>query len=534
MRQCSQCGSRFSNDARFCPHDGEPTVEAKPARADSLIGELVAGRYRVDSILGEGGMGIVYRAVHVDLDKVVAIKVLRSDMALDEIVSKRFVQEAKALSRIPHAHIVDVFDFGKTERGAAYFVMEYLEGRSLREAIRRNDLSAPEILRIARAMAEGLAAAHAAGIIHRDLKPENIQLITRDGDPCFVKILDFGVAKVAGVSKLTRNGAVFGTPHYMSPEQAQGLTVDHRSDIYSYGIILYELFTGKLPFDADTFVRVISQQIFDPPPPLEIEPARAELGAFAPIVLGCLEKKITDRYRSFEAVIDAIDSLERESERWWRAPRALYPAAAALVLAIGLLAFLIARISGSAPSAPQLGGSLIGEDAIAARVIDELSAQAEAGEAFQDDVALEPSDAVPNFVLIDSDPQGAFVSLDGIGLGVTPIQIPRPMSGDRRLRIERDGRMAQEFMLGSSGPERLVIHLPDRRAQPVRMPTASPARSGAAAPASAMSSGSASTTNDTATNPAAKNDAKSPASPPSTMQATRRGIESEVVDPWSQ
>lgn len=543
MRQCTHCGSRFSNDARFCPHDGEPTTPAAPLRADSYIGKLIAGRYRIESILGEGGMGVVYRAVHIELDKTVAIKMLRSDMAHDEIVPKRFVQEAKALSRIQHPHVVEVFDFGRAhedgrassytgkeagEQGTAYFVMEYLEGRSLRDAIRSNDLSTAEILRIARAIAEGLAAAHEAGVIHRDLKPENIQLITRDDDLCFVKILDFGVAKVAGVSKLTRNGAVFGTPHYMSPEQAQGLTVDHRSDIYSYGIILYELFTGRLPFDADSFVRVISQQIFDPPPPLKFEPERAALGPFAPIVLACLEKKITDRYRSFEAVIEALDELERKSARAiWTKPRILIPAAAALLIAAIGVVFFITRSSTEVPP-PTAVSSLAAPSSISlgdASTFASLSEAIEAiDDAFEDDAPLDELEAAPSFVLIDSDPQGAFVSLDGIGIGATPIQIPRPLSGERRLRIERDGRMAQEFLLGSSGPERLVVHLPDQRAQPARpsVPSQSSART-----ASAM------TTTTASHSPS--NKTSTPAPTPSSMKTNRSPAPSalsDVVDPW--
>lgn len=548
MRQCTHCGSRFSNDARFCPYDGEPTRDATPRGADAFIGTILAGRYRIESILGEGGMGIVYRAVHVELDKRVAVKMLRADMANDETVAKRFVQEAKALSRIVHAHIVEVFDFGRTEDGLAYFVMEYLEGRSLREALRENDLSAREILRVARAMAEGLGAAHAAGIIHRDLKPDNVQLVQRDDDRCYVKILDFGVAKVAGVSRLTRNGAVFGTPHYMSPEQAQGHPVDHRSDIYSYGIILYELFTGRLPFDADTFVRVISQQIFEPPPPIELQPDRAELGAFAPIILRCLEKDVADRYGSFEEVSEALDELSSKRAPAWKSPRLLLPAAAAIAL-LAMLTVMALRKSDDG------GASGFVDEPARSALIDQLTEGAEKREPSprsrasfgEDDAEEDEPQLTPHFVLIDSDPQGAFVSLDGIGIGITPIQIPRPLSGERRLRIERDGRIPQEFVLASRGPERLVVHLPDRRAKPIREASAGPTKSRMAPQTGAVRNlreggtdsgtqaarAAQSETQNKAAPSAARSTPETSAEPlPSAARTSPDPAPSEVVDPW--
>jgi eukaryotic-like serine/threonine-protein kinase len=484
MRFCPVCGSRFSNDARFCPYDGEAMSVIDETANSGLVGQVVAGRYRVESVLGEGGMGIVYRAVHVTLGKTVALKVLRQDMAHDEVVAQRFVQEAKALSRIQHPHVVEVHDFGRTEDGITYFVMEYLDGRSLRDAIREDALDAREIRIIARAIAEGLSAAHSAGVIHRDLKPENIQLVRRDGNACFVKVLDFGVAKVAGVSKLTKNGAIFGTPHYMSPEQAQGLAVDVRSDVYSYGIILYELVTGKLPFDADSFVRLLSQQMFDSPPAMELSPAmRRDLGSLEPIVMKCLEKKSNDRFRGFDAVLEALERAEKRV-----VPRGVYIGGA---IAVVLALFGVSALAWAMFSRPDTAHSQIIEGVSATPTPQSAAPSAAAGAAVkaqEHDPSIHPATHLrePSMVTIESDPPGAAVSLDGIILGMTPVSVPRPLDGAKMLQIEYEGRQAKVFALDAHGPDHLLIRLPSTRTRTTKAsgaaPRPTPAPSTTAAP----------------------------------------------------
>jgi eukaryotic-like serine/threonine-protein kinase len=290
-------------------------IESRPPPMSitaNYIGTTIDGRYRVESLLGEGGMGFVYRCRHKVLDRLVAIKILRQDVPRARVVMERFVLEAKAASAIGNAHIVDVLDFGELPDGSTYFVMEFLEGRSLADVMDRERPIAEElIVSLARQIAEGLGAAHVASIVHRDLKPDNVFLVERHGTRDFVKILDFGIAKIGTAqSKITRAGEIFGTPHYMAPEQAKGSTVDHRADIYALGVILFELITGHVPFDSETPFGVLTQHISaDPPPPSALNP-RVTPGLEA-IVLKCLAKKPEQRYASMTALIEELDRLGR-------------------------------------------------------------------------------------------------------------------------------------------------------------------------------------------------------------------------------
>ncbi len=298
-------------------------AEAKDSVHRGLIGKTLDGRYRIESVLGEGGMGIVFLARHVVIEKLVAIKVLKKKASKRGSVAERFVREAKAASRIGHPNIIDVTDFGTTKNGITYSVMEYVEGATLAEVIRfESPLAVERMLRIAAQMARALVAAHRKGVVHRDLKPDNVFLVDRDGRPDFVKIVDFGIARVlpipgdSDVARLTRAGTVFGTPEYMAPEQASGRTdTDHRVDIYSLATIMYEMLTGRVPHKGDSTIRTLAMQMLDPIPALRgLEITAGIDPAVEAIVMRGLEKKREDRYQDMSDMLQAILALTDDSE----------------------------------------------------------------------------------------------------------------------------------------------------------------------------------------------------------------------------
>ena len=288
---------------------------------DRLVGQTLDGRYFVEKKIGEGGMGVVFSARHAVIERPLAIKVLKREVMRDTGTIQRFVREAKAASRIGHPNIVDVTDFGTTPDGMTYSVMEFIEGVTLGAALRAAaPFPAHRAVKIAAQMARALGAAHDKGIVHRDLKPENVFLLDRDGRTDFVKIVDFGIAKVIAVPgstpapnepRLTRAGSVFGTPEYMAPEQAAGRSdTDGRVDIYALGIILYEMTTGRVPFRGETTVRTLAMQMLDVvEPPSKVRPDLTIAPELEQVIMMALTKKREQRYQTMGEMLTALEKL---------------------------------------------------------------------------------------------------------------------------------------------------------------------------------------------------------------------------------
>jgi len=281
-----------------------------PGAEDPLLGRVLSERYRILRKLGEGGMGVVYLAEHVVIEKKIALKVLFPDLTRRSDLVQRFIQEAKSASRIGHENVIDITDFGQSPEGYVFLAMEYLSGQDLGQVLKTSGpmgwaRAQPMLVQIGKA----LRAAHEGGIIHRDMKPENIFVTPRDDGREFIKVLDFGIAKVMGLDedapRLTRTGMIFGTPEYMSPEQAQGQHVDHRVDIYAVGCIMYQILTGNVPFQAETFMGILSKHMMEAP-----EPPRRRNPSIDPnveaIILKAMEKDPAKRFQSMRDFVTAL------------------------------------------------------------------------------------------------------------------------------------------------------------------------------------------------------------------------------------
>jgi eukaryotic-like serine/threonine-protein kinase len=307
MKTCPKCGVEYPDATTLCPSDGS-ALEKDP---DSLVGTTLAGKYRIDARLNEGGMGTVYRGTHILMDKTVAIKVLRPSLAADEKIVARFSREARAASRISHPNALSVTDFGEDESGHVFLVMEFLSGKTLKHVIREEGpLPLARVVDIARQIGDALHAAHEQGVVHRDLKSDNIMLLdTMTGD--HAKVLDFGIAKInepEGTvdTGLTAPNLVIGTPQYMSPEQcSQDSEIDARTDIYSFGVILYEMLVGHVPFTGDSPTMVMMKHLQEPVPSVMEE--RSDLPAsVARVVARAMAKVPDNRYQNVAELIEDL------------------------------------------------------------------------------------------------------------------------------------------------------------------------------------------------------------------------------------
>ncbi|MGF1468213.1 MAG: serine/threonine protein kinase [Sandaracinaceae bacterium] len=541
--------------------------------SDPLIGTTVDGRYRIEGVLGQGGMGIVYRATHTALNKALAVKVLRPEVTRDPEILARFRQEAQSASAIGNHHIIDISDFGALPDRSTYFVMEYLDGRDLTSVIEEDmPIDPARVVRVGTQLCDALGAAHQVGIVHRDLKPDNVFLIHRGDNPDFVKVLDFGIAKVGGASsKLTKAGQVFGTPHYMSPEQCSGAAIDHRTDIYARGVILYEISVGRVPFAADNLMGILTKHLYEQPiPPHTLPPPVDVPAGLEAVILKCLMKHPDQRYQSMGEVRSdlelvgqgvtpaaVLEAMERGSSRSPGAPAG--PATTGgLQVAVGgalparrgrlpwilaglavLVLFAVGGVGGAyyaatvgTPATAPLAEPPAQEDV--PPTSDDVGADGVAAAGATEDPAegavATPDGAedapAPARILITSDPEAVEVYRGNVFLGNTPLAVDRP-EGDEQLEVtlRQPGYEDRAFRLTAVSQEEIRVSL-RRAARDGRSRSGRRSRGGSGRTSAAQGAGEG----------AAQEAGGASGDAPSSGRAGqggRRGSRSEVLDPWA-
>ncbi|HZS37765.1 MAG TPA: serine/threonine-protein kinase [Polyangia bacterium] len=484
--------TRLVDGAEMAEHAAAHVEEPPAAEADRYLGTTIGGRYKIVEKLGEGGMGVVYLAEHVALEKRVAVKVLSGDFAKRRDLVERFAREAKSASKIGHENIINITDFGETPSGSAFFAMEYLQGHDLAHHVRASGpMPIERVVRIAAQVCRALGAAHAKGIVHRDLKPDNIFIVEREGPPDFVKVLDFGLAKVSMLEgearRLTRTGMIFGTAEYMSPEQARGEHADHRSDVYALGCILFELLTGAVPFRATSFMGLLRKHIEEAPdaPSARVPQVTPALDS---VVLKALAKDRESRFQTMKELALALsaatdvdpkavwgsqeDALPRtmvevraepsESEVSFAFKRSPRRAAAivglALVAAAGAAWLALARRTAAKSESPPIAAPAIApaQSSASAPVAAPAVAPAAAPRASR--------------VAVLSTPAGADVMSGVERLGATPLELTlAPSSAPLDVTVEHKGYRPQKLHLEPDRDHEYVVQLV-ALPKPVRAP----------------------------------------------------------------
>ena len=343
VKVCPQCDHQNPEDQEFCEECGFQLPADSSDGPDPLLGTTIAGRYKIEELIGQGAMGRVYRAVQQPINRQIAVKVLHQHLMEDRRVAKRFEREAQAASRFNHPNSIGIIDFGQEEE-SLFIAMEYITGQDLAEVISQQSPIDPErAVSIATQVLSALQLAHANKIIHRDLKPENIMLEELPGHKDFVKVCDFGIAKIQQnadtpnqESALTMFGMICGTPYYMSPEQAKGEELDGRTDLYSMGVILYEMLTGEVPFQGTTPVEVIARHLTDPPtPPTEAYPNLSIPKALEEVVMQALSKDREKRFKDAQSMSQALEKALKDVEFKQDLERLMKDAATAPPVVVG-------------------------------------------------------------------------------------------------------------------------------------------------------------------------------------------------------
>jgi serine/threonine protein kinase len=493
MGRCPKC-ERSQAGASFCPVDGARLLGDAPSESDDpMLGQTLSERYRIVRRLGVGGMGTVYEAEHLFIEKRVAIKLLRPEITESEDAMLRLQREAMAASTIGHQNIVTIDDFGHLPDGRAYLSMECLEGQSLADIIRQGGLTTAETLRIAKELCDGLSAAHGKGIVHRDVKADNVFLVDGGG----VKILDFGIAKAQGNPSLTQTGAIYGTPNYMAPEQALGRDIDHRVDVYAVGVLLFEMLTGRVPFIADTFMAILTQHVTeDPPAPSTVAQGREVGKGLDALVLRAMAKDPSDRFQTAAQLSAELQALPRDQadgsttdQQPGAAPLAsvtqtageMHPIASppqyrkALFLgliSVCVVASLVYAYTIRGESDP---ASTMKPDFAAPRTVATLPGNTPADavrETQRDSGGVVPPsevDAGGFQLIVGSDPNGATIyGEDKQVLGITPALLKLPGSGTMDVRIERKMFWPKTVSLRSNEGGKIVVKLKRRLKAPYK------------------------------------------------------------------
>jgi hypothetical protein len=443
---------------------GLPSLpSAPPEPPDQLLppGTVLGERYRIEEVIGQGGMGTVYRAQHLTLGKTFAVKVLKTLHTKRPDFVARFQREAVSASQIHHPGIVDVFDFGRAEEGSFYCVMEYLSGETLAERLsRQGALPVAEAIRIGRDMALALSAAHTQGIFHRDIKPENVLLVPQPGAPDAAKIVDFGIARLAETardSRETGEGMIFGTPQYMSPEQASGLSQDARADVYSLGVLLWELVAGAPPFRGVSATHVLAAHLLEPAPRLPRSGPHGTIPRrLGRLLARMMAKRPEDRPDHMADVVAELDVILTP-----RAPGAGWAVAALALLAVasatGALSLWLARhhqhaaaLVLSPPPAVSAATPLLLTTTIAGAPPVAVAVPAAA-------VATETPSTV--WVRVQSVPAGAEVVLEGRPLGVTPLRVALRPGVPAQLELSLPGHLSEARVIRPRGGLNVNVRL---------------------------------------------------------------------------